>query len=46
MIDLKFPIIDLAKELNKSHQAIHKFCNENEIEITAGKGRAFFRHSL
>jgi chromosome partitioning protein len=41
MIDLKFPIIDLANELNKSHQAIHKFCNENEIEITSGKGRAF-----
>lgn len=41
MLDLNFPIIELANELNKSHQSIHKFCNEHDIEITTGKGRAF-----
>lgn len=42
MLDLKYPIIELAKVLNKSHQAIHKFCSEHGVEISTGKGRAFF----
>jgi chromosome partitioning protein len=41
MLDFKFPIIDLAKELNKTHQAVHKFCNEHGINIISGKGRSF-----
>lgn len=41
MLELKFPIIALANVLGKTHQAIHKFCNENNIEISTGKGRSF-----
>ena len=41
MLDLKFPITSLAKTLGKTHQAIHKFCNENDISILAGKSRSF-----
>lgn len=41
MLEFKIPVIELAEELKKSHQAIHKFCNEHNIEIKTGKGRAF-----
>ena len=41
MLELRFPITALAKTLGKTHQAIHKFCNENNIEILAGKNRSF-----
>lgn len=40
-MELLFPIIELSKKLKKSHQGIHKYCNENLIAITSGKGRAF-----
>lgn len=41
MLELNFPITALAKTLRKTHQAIHKFCNENNIEIIAGKNKSF-----
>ena len=41
MIDLKYPVVELAHTLNKSHQSIHKFCNEHNIEVNAGKNRSF-----
>lgn len=41
MLELNFPITSLAKTLKKTHQAIHKFCNENNIEIIAGKNKSF-----
>lgn len=41
MLELKFPITSLAKTLGKTHQAIHKFCNENDIETISEKNRSF-----
>jgi chromosome partitioning protein len=41
MLELNFPVTALAKILGKTHQAIHKFCNENDIEIITGKNKSF-----
>lgn len=41
MLELNFPVTALAKILGKTHQSIHKFCNENNIETVSGKNRAF-----
>ncbi len=41
MLELNFPITALAKTIGKTHQAIHKFCNENNIAITPGKNKSF-----
>jgi len=41
MLTFNFPVTAIAKTLGKTHQAIHKFCNENNIEIITGKNRAF-----
>lgn len=41
MLELNYPVTALAKTLGKTHQSIHKFCNENNIEILPGKNRSF-----
>lgn len=41
MIELKYPIVELANTLNKSPQSIHKLCNEVKIPINSEKGRSF-----
>lgn len=41
-MNLQFAITEVAKELNKTHQAIHRFCSEHGIKIVSGKNRAFF----
>ena len=41
MLELKFPVTQLAKLLGKSHQAIHKFCNEHEIGIVTEKNKSY-----
>lgn len=33
MLELNFPISAIAKTLGKTHQPVHRFCNENNIEI-------------
>lgn len=40
-LELKFPVTDLARTLGKTHQSIHKFCKENNIEISTIKHRSF-----
>jgi len=41
MIDLKYPIVELSKTLEKTPQAVHKFCNEAQIKIISDKARSF-----
>lgn len=41
MLEFSFSVTSLAKTLGKTHQAIHKFCNEHDISITPGKNRSF-----
>lgn len=40
MFDYDFPVVELSKLLDKSYQSIHKLCNEREVDINVGKGRA------
>lgn len=42
MLDFSFPVIELSTQLNKTHQAIHKLCNEHNIEVNTGRGRSYF----
>ena len=41
MLDFRFPVVELSKQLNKTHQSIHKFCNIHNINVETEKNRAF-----
>lgn len=41
ILDLKYPIVELAKKMHKTPQAIHKFCNDLKIPISTQKSRSF-----
>ena len=40
MFNFNFPIVELSKILGKTHQSIHKLCNDQKIEIITKKGRS------
>lgn len=40
-LNLKYSIVELAQSIQKTPQAIHKFCNESGIDILSSKSRAF-----
>ena len=40
-MELSLSITEFAKQINKSHQAIHKYCNDHDIPLISGKGRSF-----
>jgi len=43
MLDLKLSITSLAATLGKTHQAIHKFCNEKSIKILTKRNKSYLQ---
>lgn len=38
---LKYPVVELAKNIKKTPQSIHKYCSENKIIVESEKNRSY-----
>lgn len=41
MLNLKYPVVEFAKSISKTPQAIHKYCNETNISVHSEKNRSY-----
>lgn len=41
MLVLRYPIVEFSKNIRKTPQAIHKYCNESDIPIDSEKKRSY-----